>query len=80
MNILNNVTLSKTAFTWDPNNSNYSTDGMFDPAKLKAGTGSCYLSLTTESIEVNLPNLSRSSASVSELNKTYIVGVGVVPP
>jgi len=76
MTILTDISLTKLAFTWDPNNPNYSTNGMFDPSKKKPGAGSCRLDLTLASVEVNLPQFSRSSEGDEALESTHIIGAG----
>src|SRR2546421_8907760 len=42
MEAINAITV-QGGFTWDPTDPSYSTNGKFDPAKLKAGPGSCYV-------------------------------------
>jgi hypothetical protein len=80
MKILSSFTITKTAFTWDPNSPTYSTNGHYDPAKIKAGAGSCYLDLATESVNVDIKHLSHSDEPLTTPTRASIIGVGVIPP
>jgi hypothetical protein len=80
MKILSSVALTVFPFTWDPNNPSFSTNGQYDPAKIKAGVGSCYLDLETESVNADLPHLSHSSEPETITTSVSIIGVGVIPP
>ena len=80
MNALTDVTITKTNFTWDPNNANYSTNGHYDPAKIKVGVGSCYLDLAVESVPVDIKHFSHSDEPSTTTSRASIVGVGVIPP
>ena len=80
MTILSSVTLTKIAFTWDPNDPNYSTNGHYDAAKIKAGTGSCYLDLVVSSVDVDPNHFSHLPSEQSSTQRASVVGVGVIPP
>jgi len=80
MTILNDFSLAMFEFTWDPNNPNYSTNGQFDPAKFKSGTGSCYLTVTQVKQNIDRRHFSSTEAPETVADLTYIVGVGVIPP
>jgi len=79
MKLLSSVTLAKIAFTWDPNDPNYSTNGQYDPSKLKVGAGSCYLDLETESVNVDIKHFSHSDEPLTTPTRASIIGVGVIP-
>jgi hypothetical protein len=80
MKILSSVVLSKVSFTWDPNSPTYSTNGQYDPAKIKAGVGSCYLDLAVESVDVDPNHFSHSSSPETSTSRASVIGVGVIPP
>ena len=80
MNILSSVTLTIFPFTWDPNNPSFSTNGQYDPAKIKAGVGSCYLDLEVESVNVDIKHFSHSDEPLTTPTRASVIGVGVIPP
>lgn len=76
MQVLTDFTVSKTNFTWDSGDANYSTNGEFDPAKLKVGTGSCRLDVTTTKVSTDVKQLAHAAEPVEVLEQLYIVGPG----
>ncbi len=77
MKVLTDVAFGQQAFTWDHLDPFYSTNGAFDPTKLKAGTGSMRLDMTVQDTDLIVGSLKNVEPIKTEsVVRTYILGPG----
>ncbi len=77
MKVLTRVLFASQPFTWDHTDPFYSTNGHFDPAKLKEGVGSMVIAMIVQHTDLIPGSLKHTGPIVDESTvNVFIVGPG----